>query len=299
MRIFVLASLVAVLIVGSAGVASADTPPCGEDFNVGAGRFYSQTGGGTGLGYNIYDDESAQFWTAFTSMGGISVLGYPVSERFEWRGFQVQAFQKAVLQWDPSKNGVNVANLLDTMYETGMDGWLGTARFVPPHQALPEDTGADWPTVVQNHLRILEANPEVRDAFLAIPQWQTRLGLPIAYSDFGAVRVLRAQRAVLQQWTNDTPWSRAGQVIFANVGDMAKDVGMFPAEVIAPVAARVPTDLAGLIALDPATPRPGDSVEITINAGHANSSLTWATTALPLVCQGGAWHSLVGLPSTL
>ena len=40
----------------------------------------------------------------FQALGGVDALGYPVTRRFELDGFVVQAFQKSVLQWQPSRS---------------------------------------------------------------------------------------------------------------------------------------------------------------------------------------------------
>ena len=48
------------------------------------------------------------------------------------------------------------------------------------------------------------------------------------------------QRAVLQIWTQDFPWATAGQVTVANGGDVAKQLGMFPANAMHPAPAPAP-----------------------------------------------------------
>ena len=56
----------------------------------------------------------------------------------------------------------------------------------------------------------------------------------MGYEDLGDVRVLRAQRAVFQQWMIDVPWASAGEVVIANGGDIAKELGLVPADAGAP-----------------------------------------------------------------
>ncbi len=46
--------------------------------------------------------------------------------------------------------------------------------------------------------------------------------------------MIRTQRAVFQQWKEDVPWAAAGQVTIANSGDIAKELGLFPAEALIP-----------------------------------------------------------------
>ena len=267
---------------------------CAADFAIPGGRFFTQTGG-DGVGFPVWDDGDARFWSAFEELGGLPVVGYPISHRFEQQGFTVQAFQKLVLQWDPSADRANAANTLDNLHHAGFDPWLQSFRQVPPHQALAADAGQPFDVITANHLALLDANPDIRAEFLAAPNWLTRFGLPIAYQDFGAVRVVRAQRVVLQQWATDTPWARAGEVIFANSGDMAREAGLFPESAVTPgpPAAVLPTDLE--LTLDQRPTVQGATVLAELASGRPDVRLTLDGRALPLACAGGAWQALVGL----
>ena len=267
---------------------------CAADFAIPDGRFYTQTGG-AGVGFPVWDDADARFWSAFEALGGIQVVGYPISHRFEQHGFTVQAFQKLVLQWDPSADRANAANTLDNLHEAGFDPWLASFRQVPLHQALPADHGQPFEVIMANHLALLDANPDIRSEFLAAPNWLTRFGLPIAYQDFGAVRVLRAQRVVLQQWTTDTPWARAGEVIFANSGDIAREAGLFPERAVAPEppGAAMPTDLG--LTLDQSVAVQGATVLVELASGRPDVRLGMDGQVLPLACVDGVWRGLVGL----
>ena len=267
---------------------------CAADFAIPDGWFFTQTGG-DGVGFAVQDDADASFWTAFQELGGIPVVGYPISERFQQHGFTVQAFQKLVLQWDPGADRANAANTLDNLHQSGFDPWLESFRQVPAHQALPEDAGQPFDVITANHLALLDANPDIRAEFLAAPNWLTRFGLPIAYQDFGAVRVVRAQRVVLQQWTTDTPWARAGEVIFANSGDMAREAGLFPASAVTPgpPGAALPTDLE--LTLDQRPAVQGATVLAELASGRPDVRLSLDGRVLPLACADGAWQTLVGL----
>ena len=66
-------------------------------------RFFSQTN------YRIDNDA---FWSYFQSRGGVDTFGYPVSRLFRLDGFQVQIFQRNVMQLWPD-NSVHTLNLLD------------------------------------------------------------------------------------------------------------------------------------------------------------------------------------------
>ncbi|MDE2868187.1 MAG: M23 family metallopeptidase [Chloroflexota bacterium] len=267
---------------------------CASDFAIPNGWFYTQTGG-AGVGFPVWDDADARFWTAFQNLGGLPVVGYPISQRFQQHGFTVQAFQKLVLQWDPAADRANAVNTLDNLHQAGFDSWLESFRQVPPHQALPADAGQTFDVVTANHVALLDGNLDIRAAFLAVPNWLTRFGLPIAYRDFGAVRVLRAQRVVLQQWATDTPWAKAGEVIFANSGDMAREAGLFPESAVTPgpPGAAQPTDLE--LTLDQRPAVQGATVLAELASGRPDVRLTLDGRALPLACAGSAWQTLVGL----
>ena len=66
-------------------------------------RFFAQTG------YRIEDDA---FWAYFRRRGGVRNFGYPVSNSFTLLGFEVQIFQRAILQRQPD-GSVAIMNVLD------------------------------------------------------------------------------------------------------------------------------------------------------------------------------------------
>jgi len=97
---FLLALLV--LVAFSPTVGAAGTP----DYALpdGSGHFYQQANGQGGQGdsgFAITNDDGLPFWMAYQQLGGPAVLGYPISGRFVWDGFTVQAMQKVILQWQP------------------------------------------------------------------------------------------------------------------------------------------------------------------------------------------------------
>ena len=287
-----------VLVSGTKADSGANEIPstCGADFAIPDGKFFTQTGGGQ-AGFSVRDDAEARFWTAFQDLGGIQALGYPISHRFDLRGFRVQVFQKAVLQWDPASSRANVANTLDDLQHAGFDSWLEAFRQVPLHQALPADHQVSFDVVIRNHLELLDANPAIRTAFFATPEWLTRLGLPIAYRDFGAVRVLRAQRAVLQQWVDDVPWARAGEVIFANSGDLAREAGLFPSPAVSPGVPDVVQPGETGLTVDGGMSIQGATLLVKLATGRPDARLSFNGRHLPLVCSDGGWQALVGLPA--
>lgn len=289
-------ALFLVLVSGARAIGPEDAIPatCASDFAVPDGWFFTQAAG-EGIGFAVWDDADARFWNAFQELGGIPVVGYPISQRFQQHGFTVQAFQKLVLQWDPGADRANAANTLDNLHQAGFDPWLASFRQVPLHQALPEDAGQPFEVVTANHLALLDPNPDIRSEFLAQPDWLTRFGLPVAYQDFGAVRVLRAQRVVLQQWVTDTPWARAGEVIFANSGDLAREAGLFPAVAVTPgpPGTALSTDLD--LTLDQSPAVQGSTALVKLASGRPDVRLSLDGRILPLACADGAWRALVGL----
>jgi len=292
--------VVAWLLVAGLAIAESPTPSipstCADDFVMADGHFFSQTGS-DGSGFLVHDDDEASFFTAFVAYGGIPVLGYPISHRFDLYGFRVQAFQKAVLQWDPVRSKANFANILDNLEAASADPWLQVYRQVPPHQSLAADHGVSFDIIINNHLALLDVNQNIRRTFLAQPNWLTRYGLPIAYHDFGPVRVMRAQRTVLQEWTVDVPWARAGEVVFANSGDLAREAGLFPSEAVKPTLPSSARVVDTAISFPTATLGQGSTTVVTLSTGRPDVSLSLNGRSLPLVCVKGVWTSIAGLPA--
>jgi len=215
------------------------------DWDIPGGHFFTQTRGGApaGYGYSVTDDAVAPFWSEFQRLGGVEAVGYPVSRRFVWNGFVVQAFQKAIFQWRPEVGRVYFVNVFDEFTRLGKDGWLEVVRSTP-RPAQFNEQGLSWDQIIANRLKLLDDYPAIRAAYFGVGDWLNLNGLPLApVKDYGNVRVLRAQRVIIQQWLVDVPWARAGQVVFANGGDVAKEAGIIPQ------AATQPED-GGLVGLD-------------------------------------------------
>ena len=291
-----LALFPALAVAESVGDGSAGQT-CGLDFWVPDGRFFALTESASGAGFSVIDDEQARFWTGFQELGGLGALGRPISQRSIVDGFLVQAFERAVLQWDPVNQATNMLNTLDVLHQAGYDEWLAAdPRRIPPHQTLPEDADVPFDQVVRNHLALLDdAAPDIRETFMGTPHWLTRLGLPLAYADHGDLRVLRTQRGVLRQSVSD---GHSGAVEVMGAGALARDAGLFPATALAPTGAPRPADLTELVRIDPEHPEQGGSLVLTVISGYAGVTLTWDGQRLPLVCNGGQWHALAGLAST-
>ncbi len=202
-----------------------------------AGHFYTQAngqGGRGGTGYAITNEDGIPFWDVYRKLGGPDVLGYPVSRRFTWDGFTVQALQKVVFQWHPDTGQVAFVNVLDRMHDLGKDPWLQVYRQTPPPFDTSPDSGLPWPQVMRRHWAFLDTNPQIRARYWQDADPLAHFGLPMSYADEGNSFVVRAQRAVFQYWKEDVPWARAGQVTIANAGDLAKEAGLFPSVAVTP-----------------------------------------------------------------
>src|SRR5688500_19919141 len=149
-----------VLFISQATTAGAQTAPSRQtlrDYDVVNGHFYTQTGSGEDAGYTITDEGGIPLWSEFQRFGGAGALGYPVSRRFTWEGFVVQATQKAVLQWRPDLNRAVFVNLLDEMTDAGLDGWLESQRVIPTPAQFTDDAGKAFTYVGQPVISQLRA----------------------------------------------------------------------------------------------------------------------------------------------
>jgi hypothetical protein len=208
------------------------------DFDVGNGHFFTQTNGSgkdSTSGYSVTDNDGVPLWSSFKALGGVDVLGYPVTQRFQLDGFVVQAFQKAVLQWHPDQKSFAFLNTFDVMHDRGLDSWLSAYRQTPPPMDTAPDKGLPFAQVTARHLALLDKVPQpLKDAFLADPDWLDHYGLPVATQDEGNSVVVRAQRAALQYWKDAVPWAAKGTVTVANGGDLAKEAGVYPSQAVTP-----------------------------------------------------------------
>lgn len=195
--------------------------------------FFTETGQGRG-GFNVCDDGQARFLSAFNQWG-LQRIGYPISRRYDRDGFVTQAFQKAIMQWRADSNSVVLVNVFDDLHNDGFDARLLTGRQTP--NQLPEgwDGTSDWNTIVQKRQALLNARPALKSAYFSVGNPILFFGLPTSdVQDMGNHYAIRSQRAVLQEWKEDVPWARKGQVTIANGGDIAKELGGLPAAALEP-----------------------------------------------------------------
>ena len=214
-----------------------------QDFPVPHGHFYLQgngQGGAGRLGFLVADDNRMPFNAAVDALGGPAVTGYPISQRFSFHGLTTQVFQKLVLQYHPEDGSVQAPNVMDLLHSAGDDAAL-QVQLIPPPAGTDADIGLAWPDIVTRHLAFLAGSPALQRAYFAVADPLTVYGLPMsAPIDEGPAVVVRTQRAALQLWKQDEPWAAAGTVTVANGGDLAKTLGLFPADALKPEPQPIP-----------------------------------------------------------
>ena len=181
------------------------------------------------MGYAVTDSDGIPFWRRFRELGGVDALGYPVSSRFIHDGFVTQAMQRLVFQWRPDVKDVYFINVFDVLSKAGYDDWLLAFRQVPKPSTFPE-AGVQWEEIAATRLSLLEEWPVIRGKYFSV------LGDPVAFNglptsrvaDMGSHYAIRTQRVVFQEWKEDVPWARVGQVTLALGGSMAREAGLIP-----------------------------------------------------------------------
>ena len=234
--------------VACPGAAAAQTPP---DWDLPRGHFYTQAGGDTPRaddGFLVADRPGfgfptgrnfVRFWSEFGRYGGVAIVGYPSSRPFAWDGFDVQVFQKGVLQWQPDQVGDGRArfmNVFDEFTRRGLDERLLAEQQVP----LPgtfEDRGKSFEQIMTERLALLQGHSAMLQQYWSVPDPVALYGLPTsAVQDFGPFSAVRLQRAAFQEWHVDAPGvAQAGQVTVLNGGDLAKAYGLVPASAAEPL----------------------------------------------------------------
>ena len=120
-----------------------------------ASQFFPQTG------YAVADSGQARFLGEFQRLGGVTALGYPVSDPFVFRGFTYQLFQRAALQWRPEANQAYLANVMDWLSEWGKDDYLASIGIPRPLV----DKGGSWEqAVAERESWLTEAAAEAETA---------------------------------------------------------------------------------------------------------------------------------------
>jgi len=211
------------------------------DFDVEGGHAFRQANGFDGAGergFVVVDDGQAAFWSEFQRWGGVDRLGYPISNRFEFKGYWTQAFQKLALQWRPDLQQAVPVNVLDEMNAAQLDRWLDTARQVPAAADTAADIGLDFPAVVSRHVALLAAYPELQAYYQDEPTALDQYGFPLAVKDYGPFVAVRLQRVTFQLRREPS----GAQIVLGNAADIAKDAGLWPTDAAIPRELRAPVE---------------------------------------------------------
>ena len=246
-----------------------------SDYPIANGHFYTEANGThagpAGGGFSITNERGVPFWTFFSEHGGVSELGYPVSRRFMWDGQICQATQRAILQWDPQTNEVQLANLFDYLSRMGKDDWLLAAHLAPKPQTTPYET-KPLSFLMLAHYRFawLYNDPAIFHRYFSTPDYYTIYGLPTSPpEDLGPYTAMRFQRVVMYHWKFNVPWADNRGVSVGLAGDLFKELGFVPKDAIQPEKA--PTEAAKPEELPIATSPP---VNQTVMAASPISSIT-------------------------
>ncbi|MHB8674691.1 MAG: S1C family serine protease [Candidatus Limnocylindrales bacterium] len=229
-------------------------------------------------GYALTDDDGIRLYSDFLSLGGVSQLGYPVSQRFVLGGLVTQATQKDILQWQPSTGRVTIANVFDLFTQLGLDPTLATTRMIPPTGDNSLDNQLTWPQIVARHLAILNQDPAIKARYFADPDPVDHFGLPQSAENYGSVFVIRCQRAAFQQWNVATSFAKPGDVTQVNAGDIAKELGVIPttAATPTPAANEIVAPLGSTLTADRST-----QSTVAAVAAQARPSLVRIDVSLP------------------
>ena len=253
-------------------------PTFPDEYAIEMGRFFLPTGDGIGTGFAVTDEGGIPFWAFFSAGGGVDRFGFPVSQRFQYRGLTMQAFQKSILQWDPANARMNFFNTLDELGESGFNAFLAAFRQVPPPQEFPGELGLPFEGRMELRLRLLTNDPAIEEVYYSNPNWLDQYGLPTAYHEFDILTAIRTQRAVFQHWATDGPWGPAGTVTIANAGDLAKEVGFLPTDSAGAQSAPLPESASRptVLAADSVAGGRLDEASVAINRAY---DLLWTDYA--------------------
>ncbi len=235
-------ALAGALFVGSPLLTAAATEQA--DFDVAGGHFYTQangtSAGASAGGFSITDANGIPFWTYFSGHGGPDLLGYPISSRFVWDGYVCQATQRAILQWDPTTQQVQEANLFDYLSNLGKDSWLAATHLAPPPQQAPQEAQAGQQPLsflMRAHYRFnwLYSDPAVFHRYFNTPEYYSIYGLPTSpVEDLGPYLAERFQRMVIYHWKIPVPFADERGVSIGLGGDLFKEMGLVPTAAIRP-----------------------------------------------------------------
>ncbi len=281
---------------------AADAP---VEYRTPGGRYFGQTG------FAVVDEAGGpQFWAGMRHLGGVPVLGYPISRPFQAQdGLRYQAFQRGVLQWRPntgSGSGTGsgetwLANVMDWLHNAGHDDWLLSLGV--PRQADDDGSLQDFAQIQATRLRWL-TNAPIKRYFAqaggdvaSMARGVAVFGLPTSLPEpHGPFIAQRFQRGVLQYWTEAIPGLPVrGTVVGALAGDLARQAGLFPASATAAPTPPIPA-IIGHVALSRSSIAQGQTVVVRLWAPLARRVTgTIGNNPLLLTQRGNWWVSIGGV----
>jgi len=199
------------------------------NWDVKDGHFFTQTNGQPSLtsptGFLVSNAGGVPFLREFRRLGGETHLGYPISQRFTWRGAPAQIFQRGVIQ-QTGPETITMINVMDELTAAERDEWLLSNFFIP--KPLPGNFGAPGDPV-SARLGLLGTSQPLELRFKSTPESMTLFGLPTSapVNVNQHVTTIRMQRTALHLWKTDGPWGKANDVTVANSGEIALEAGLF------------------------------------------------------------------------
>jgi rare lipoprotein A len=222
--------LAGALALPGASLANEATAPL--DYPIEGGHFFRQAAGESarrGLGFRIVDEDRQTFYSEYVRLGGPEALGYPISTRFTLDGYVCQATQRAILQWRPEVERVDLINIMEYLSRLGVDKFLAERRFVPwPVKVDAVGQREDW----------LSLDAKIRGIYEGARDPLATFGLPLSPPlQMGPAIAMRLQRGVIYRWTTPQTFAGPEQISIANAGDFVKDARGIPAAALEPEAA--------------------------------------------------------------
>ncbi len=276
---------------------AADAP---EEYRTPGGRYFGQTG------FAVLDEAGGpQFWAGMRHLGGVQVLGYPISRPYlAADGLQYQAFQRGVLQWRPDIGEAWLANVMDWLHDAGHDDWL-LSLGVP--RQINDDSLTDFAQIKAARLRWL-TNAPIKRYFMQAgaaqpsPSDNTErgiavYGLPTSLPEqHGPFIAQRFQRGVLQYWTEAIPGlPLKGTVVGALAGDLARQAGILPDSATAAAVPPTPA-VIGQVTLSRSSVAQGRTLVVRLWAPLARGIAgTIGDNPLLLLRRGNWWVGIGGV----
>ena len=224
--ISVVAAVVLTVVVNGVATAKPNSP-----FRVAGGMFYPlNEANGHGFAIRNYFD-GPDFFATYQSLGGVDVLGPPMSRAWIGDdGFAYQLTQRVLLQWSPSEKRVRIANIFELLSDQAFGEQLA-GRHIPAVEDPNIGSGArdhserlSWLT----DQRIAETFANNPFGVAALEKSIEFFGLPMSRPvKIGPFIVQRFQRAALQHWVEQVNQGQPiGSVVLVNAGDVFRELAM-------------------------------------------------------------------------